>query len=112
MHFIYKNSKDGFFFENFKSKIFNAGPTLILLRDIKDTLIGGFTTKDWTGSGNYVDDPHAFVFNLHAKYTPNDSTKAIFTHPNGFQFGNEVLSLSGADRETLNQQNKGTCKVE
>ena len=64
VHFIYKATIHGFKPQNFKEKVFNAGPTLILARDVKDTLFGGFTTKNWTGEGDYVDDPNAFVFNL------------------------------------------------
>ena len=111
MHVIYKGSRDGLKPQNFKEKVFNAGPTLIILRDIKDVLFGGFTSKNWTGEESHEDDPDAFVFNMQDKYTPFDNTRAIYTHSNGFEFGNGVLSVAAGDDEVLNHENKGKCIV-
>jgi hypothetical protein len=65
-------------------------------------LFGGFTSKNWTGEQNYQDDPDAFVFNLQDKYTATDPMKAIYTHSNGFGFGDGVLSLTAREEECLN----------
>ena len=41
------------------------------------------------------------------KYIPYDRQKAIYTHSNGFIFGNDILTVTSAT--TLNQHNQGYC---
>jgi hypothetical protein len=41
------------------------------------------------------------------KYIPNNHQNAIFTHPNGFIFGNCILAVTSTS--TLNKHNEGGC---
>jgi hypothetical protein len=68
---------------------------------------GGYTSKNWDGSGKWTDDIDAFVFNMTQKYIPNNHQKAIFTCYNGFSFGEGILSVRSDS--TLNKQNEGGC---
>ena len=70
-------------------------------------MCGGYTSKNWDGSGNYTDDIDAFVFNMTQKYIPNDHQNAIFTCSIGFSFGNNILLLTSDS--TLNNHNEGRC---
>ena len=68
---------------------------------------GGYTSKNWDGSWELTDDIDAFVFNMTQKYIPNNHHHAIYTHPNGFCFGNEILSVISLSK--LNNNNEGYC---
>ena len=45
---IYKGSRDGWSKEVFGKKVFNQGPTIIILKTLKGVICGGFTSKSWT----------------------------------------------------------------
>jgi hypothetical protein len=102
---IYNGSRDGWEIAVFKQKVFNKGPTLIILKTSQGAICGGYTSKNWDGSGNFTDDIDAFVFNMTHKYIPNNSQKAICTTPYGFSFGDLILFLTSDT--TLNQHNQG-----
>jgi hypothetical protein len=68
---------------------------------------GGYTSKNWDCSDKYTDDIDAFVFNMTQKYIPNNHHHAIYTHLNGFWFGNRILALTSGS--TLNNHNHGRC---
>jgi hypothetical protein len=68
---------------------------------------GGYTSKNWDCSDKWTDDIDAFVFNMTQKYIPNDHLYAIYTHPNGFMFGNGILLV--ISDSTLNKHNEGCC---
>ena len=106
---IYNGSRDGWYIAVFKQKVFNKGPTLIILKTSEGAICGGYTSKNWDGSKNWTDDIDAFVFNMTNKYIPNDRQRAIFTWNTGFCFGNEIL-LVRSDT-THNQHNKGYCRT-
>ena len=57
---------------------------MIVLKTTEGAICGGYTSKNWDGSGKYTDDIDAFVFNITHKYIPNDRQKAIATHSQGF----------------------------
>ena len=88
---IYQGSRDGWTKEIFREKVFNMGPTLIILKTTQGAICGGFTSKNWDVSNKYVNDIDAFVFNIHNKYTPSNYDKAIYTLSDGFCFGNNIL---------------------
>ena len=47
-----------------------------------------------TSGGAYCEDCDAFVFNLENKYTPNNTSRAIFNNIiGGIEFGNEILKV-------------------
>jgi hypothetical protein len=76
---IYNSSKDSDTIDTFKEKVFNQGPTLIILKTTKEAICGGYTSKSWDGQGKFTKDDDAFVFNMTQKYTPNNHDKAIYT---------------------------------
>ena len=70
-------------------------------------MCGGYTSKNWDGSDKYTDDIDAFVFNMTQKYILTNHHRAIYTHPNGFGFGDWILFLTSDS--TLNKHNEGCC---
>jgi hypothetical protein len=106
---IYNGSRDGWEFETYKQKVFNQGPTLIILKTTEGAICGGYTSKDWDGSGKWTEDIDAFVFNMTQKYIPNDSKKAIYTNQYGSIFGADVLKVTSLT--TINKHNEGWCKT-
>ena len=63
----------------------------------------------WTGGGrgDYCEDCDAFVFNLENKYTPNNTSRAIFNYSEGgIEFGNEILKVIS---NPINGYNNGYC---
>jgi hypothetical protein len=103
---IFKGSRDGWTKEIFIDKVFNKGPTLILLKTTKNAICGGFTTLNWENSTGWRRDTEAFVFNVDTKFTPNNYDNAIVTQTNGFDFGNCILLLRG---DKLNENAEGYC---
>ena len=88
---IYKGSRDGWSKEVFGQKVFNQGPTLILVKTKKGVICGGFTSKSWGASVGFTNDNAAFVFNLNVKFTPTDYGYAIYLVNDGFIFGSNVF---------------------
>ena len=88
---IYKGSRDGWSKEVFGQKVFNQGPTLILVKTKNGVICGGFTSKSWGGSNSYANDNAAFVFNLNDKFTPTNYNEAIVPVNDGFKFGSCFL---------------------
>ena len=103
---LYSAQKDGWTVKEFKERVFDKGSTLIILKTSKGAICGGYTSKDWNGSGSYTNDLDAFVFNMNTKFIPINYDQAILTYSDGFSFGDDVLTLKG---EPLNKQNAGTC---
>ena len=87
---IYKGSRDGWETEKFTSRVFNKGPSLIVVKATTGRICGGYTSKHWKESRVYIRDDDAFVFSLHnnTKYTPSNYDNAIGTRYKGFCFGN------------------------
>ncbi len=84
------------------------GPTLVLVKTKLGAICGGYTSVNFLSSGGYTNDSTAFVFNMNQKYIPSNNTIAIYNTSNGFEFGNNILSVKGSP---LNGENKGRCNV-
>ena len=108
---IFKGSRDGWSKEVFGLKVFNQGPTIVLVKTLLGAICGGFASKSWAGSGSWTNDNAAFVFNLNEKFIPSNYGNAIFlgSNANGFEFGNNILAIRGAQQ--LNADNVGYCYV-
>ncbi len=91
---IYNASRDGWLLEVYRKKVFNKGPTLIILKTTQGAICGGYTSKNWENSCKWTDDIDAFVFNMTQRYNCNNTQKAIFTSPNGFYFGSNILGVT------------------
>ncbi len=70
-------------------------------------MCGGYTSKNWDGSCNYINDIDAFVFNMTQRYNCNNTYRAIYTWNDGFCFGSNILRVTSDT--TLNQHNQGWC---
>ena len=44
---IYNSSRDSWTYQTFQEKVFNQGPTLILLKTLTGAICGGYTSKNW-----------------------------------------------------------------
>ena len=64
MELIYRGSRDGMTSNNFHNKCDNKNPTIVLYKNIKDSVFGGYTSLAWANSGDYRPDPQAFIFTL------------------------------------------------
>lgn len=92
MKLLYKLKQNGSFSAStFHSNCNGQGYTLTLVRNTKGYRCGGFTSKNWSSSGGYVEDSNAFVFSLEfkEKYPSYDGKNAIYDAYNyGPTFGN------------------------
>ncbi len=106
---IYNGSRDGWEITVYREKVFNKGPTLIILKTTQGAICGGYTSKNWDGSVKWTDDIDAFVFNMTQRYNCNNTERAIHTWNNGFFFGSSILRV--ISDTTLNQHNQGWCRT-
>ena len=77
---LYRGSRDGSLSKNFHEKCDNQGPTLILYRNDKESIFGGYSSISWTNEGNYKKAPDCFIFTLNNIHN---------TEPYKFQVKNE-----------------------
>ena len=78
---LYQATIDGDGAINFHSRCDNIPNTLVLIKSAGNRRFGGFTTAQWSSSssGEYKDDPNAFVFSLDKQkiYSYKKNGKAI-----------------------------------
>ena len=62
---IYRGSRDGVLCKNFQEKCDNKGKTLVLYKNDKDNIFGGYSTISWTSnSDSFLNAPGSFIFTL------------------------------------------------
>ena len=61
---LYRGSRDGSLSKNFHEKCDNQGPTLIVYRNDKECIFGGYASIPWTNQGCYKNAPDCFIFTL------------------------------------------------
>ena len=64
MELLYRGSRDGMTSNNFHNKCDNKNPTIILYKNTKNSIFGGYTSLPWANNGNYKPDQTAFIFTL------------------------------------------------
>ena len=64
MELIYRGSRDGMTSNNFHNKCDNKNPTIILYKNTKNSIFGGYTSLPWANNGDYKPDQTAFIFTL------------------------------------------------
>ena len=88
---LYQATIDGDGGINFHSRCDNIPNTLVLIKSAGNRRFGGFTSAQWSSSsGEYKDDPNAFLFSLDKKkiYSYKKNGKAIYNYKdNGPSFG-------------------------
>jgi hypothetical protein len=67
---LYKITRDGCNATTFHQKCDNQGPTVTVLYNQQDSVYGGYGRAHWNGSGSYIQDGNAFMFQL--KYSGAD----------------------------------------
>ena len=96
MELIYRGTSDGSDSKTFHNKCDNQGPTIILCKNEKDNIFGGYASISWTSdNGNYHAANGSFLFtltNIHGtaptKY-PNTQNYdcAVYHNSDRFAFG-------------------------
>ena len=97
---IFNGSIDGWALDKFIEKVFNKGPTLLIVKTTTGAICGGYTSKSWVENKGDIEDTDAFVFNMSQKYTPNNYKNAMYTDSNSFCFGRWILGFYGSLSQT------------
>ena len=92
---LYRGSRDGSLSKNFHEKCDNQGPTLILYRNDKESIFGGYASISWSNQGDYKKAPDCFIFtlnNIHNtepyKFPIKNENEGVIHEPNyGPTFG-------------------------
>ena len=91
---LFNTSVDGFELATLNAKIKNQGATLTIIKTTLNAICGGYTSKMWNPDSGYCEDSDAFVFNLENKYTPNDTSCALWNNSQGgIEFGDSILDV-------------------
>ena len=61
---IYKAIIDGDKAKTFHNNVDGKGPLIILVKTSNNNIIGGYTSKAWSSSNEYMNDSEAFLFSL------------------------------------------------
>ena len=64
MKLIYRGTRDGSDCNSFHNKCDNQGPTLILCKNEKGNIFGGFASISWTSDNQYHKVDESFLFTL------------------------------------------------
>ena len=96
MELIYRGTRDGSDCNSFHNKCDNQGPTIVLCKNEKGNIFGGYASISWTSDNNYHNADESFVFtltNIHGtaptKYTDKKYPQYAVYHGNdrGPSFG-------------------------
>jgi hypothetical protein len=61
---LYRATRDGFTGKAFHSKCDGKGNTITIIKNDLNYVFGGYASSAWNSSGNYINDPNAFLFSL------------------------------------------------
>ena len=113
---IYQMTRDGKAFEKFHELCDNISPNLLLIKDDKENIFGGYTNVCWEKTDCKKTDPTSFLFSLNKnkKYYPrNKYSFQILCFPDsgprfgsgniGFQVDNMSLCISTRNGEYLDE---------
>ena len=96
MELIYRGSRDGTANIKFHEKCDNKGPNIILFKNEKGNIFGGYCPISWKSEGGFQSVPEAFIFTLTNIYNieptkfnrTNDNYGVYFNSSHGPWFGN------------------------
>ena len=97
MKLLYRGTRDGSEANTFHNKCNNQGPTIVLCKNEKNNIFGGYASTDWTSNGNYNYANGSFLFtltNIHGteptKYPNTNNYNYAVYHNNSYgpTFGN------------------------
>ena len=84
MELIYRGSRDGTTSNIFHNKCDNKGPTIILFKNEKGNIYGGYCPISWNSNGGWKSVPEAFIFTL---------TNIYNIEPTKFNRGNDQYGI-------------------
>ena len=112
----YRMTRDGRSFKDFHKLCDNIAPNLLLIKDDKDNIFGGFTNVSWEDANLKKRDANSFLFSVtkNKKYFPkniynyhifciSDSGPKYSTGNLSFQLGNMSLCMSSKKGDYLNE---------
>ncbi len=107
INLLYRATRDGFTGQAFHSKCDGKGNTITIIKNNLNYVFGGYASSAWHSSGEWIDDPNAFLFSLRRagvsfkdKFTIKVATNALYGHSGyGTTFG------GGHDIRICNQSN-------
>ena len=96
MELIYRGSRDGTKSKNFHDKCDNKGPTIVLCKNDKGNIFGGYCPIHWKSEGGFQSNSESFIFTLTNIYNieptkfnrGNDQNHIYFGIDYGAWFGN------------------------
>jgi len=71
MELIYRGTRDGTSNNDFHNKCDNKGESIILIKNDKDNIFGGYTSYPWGKDNNFHSAPDSFLFTLTNIYNIN-----------------------------------------
>jgi len=71
MELIYRGTRDGSYSNDFHNKCDNKGESIILIKNDKDNIFGGYTSYPWGKDEKYHSAPDSFLFTLTNIYNIN-----------------------------------------
>ena len=85
LELIYRGTRDGSSSNIFHNKCNYQGPTIILYKNEKGNIFGGFASMPWTSNNSYYSAPDCFLFtltNIHntepTKFPNEDSSRSVY----------------------------------
>jgi hypothetical protein len=61
---LYRATRDRFSSQAFHSKCDGKGNTITIIKNNLNYVFGGYASSAWNSSGEWIDDPNAFLFSL------------------------------------------------
>ena len=98
MKLLFRGTKDGMTAQAFHSKCDNRGKTIVLIKNDKGNIFGGFASIPWTNNtGSFFSVPDSFIFTLTNIYNikpikfknKNDGREVCHNKDYGPLFGND-----------------------
>ena len=115
LELLYRGTRDGGDGHNFHTKCDNQGPTILLCKNNKGNIFGGYASISWTKEGEWKSSPGNFIFTLTNIYNSeptifklkDNNSNAVYHFPdfgpiiglNDLYFYNNFLNV-----------NNGNCK--
>ncbi len=61
---LYRATRDGFEAQEFHSRCDGKSNTITIIKNNLNYVFGGYASSAWNSSGDYINDPNAFLFSL------------------------------------------------
>jgi hypothetical protein len=114
---LYRASRDGFTCQAFHSKCDGKLNTLTIIKNNLDYVFGGYASSAWDDSGDYINDPKAFLFSLRRdgvsckdKFTIKNPSSALFGHSSygpTFGGGHDIYIYDSSNLYNVSYSNFG-----